>query len=760
MNYLDVVVFSDFRLPGGTNHSTAQELAIHRANGIATGLVQINSRLSSRPLAWNQTITDQIHPGIIEPLKHGQPTSAALALIRHPIAAEALPDLSKTLKVDAAIIVVNQPATKPDGSTEYDVSQINHTVRDNLGVNPIWAPIGPVVRKSLEQLDYNINLAAEDWINVFARPSTPIARREFNRSKPTIGRHSRPQAAKWPDNESDILAAYPDTCEYTITILGGAKPAFEILGYQPPNWVVHEFGSLPPEQFLQSVDFWVYFHHPLWSEAYGRAIMEALWAGCVVILPRRFEETYGNSAIYCSPDEVRSIIKQYQDGVRDYHTQSEIGQRFARQHSSQLHVDRMQPFIKRKNSDHSSGRLSTTSFIPQELKVNNRRQTLKAALNPTAKPRRYYADKRPRALFITSNGAGMGHLTRLLGLARYASSFLDPVFFSMSKGVEVVGTAGFAYEYVPFNSAMQTKSTLWHRYFADRLRAAIKYYKAKIIVFDGTWPYRGLIEVFSEISAPKIWIRRGMWKPHITPEQLQKANYFDLVIEPGEFASEFDIGATSQVDNACLVNPMTVLSGEDLLSREDALDELGLNQTDQNYALVTLGAGNINDISGVLTKTLTAIAHQTNLTPVVTKAPIAEATVSSGSLRVLNTFPLAKYTRAFDFAVSAAGYNSFAEWIVGHLPTLWIPNLETMTDNQDARARWAEHAGIGLQAQGDDQAEIERKIETLSDPHTRARMVRRMKLYTCTNGSAEASDLIEAAWQSFEESGGTANGKR
>lgn len=759
MNNFDVVVLSDFRLPGGTNHSTAQELAIQKSANISTGLFQLNSRLASRPIAWSEVITSQLCRGFVEPLRAGVPTKASLALIRHPIAAESLPDLSNILKVDVAVLIANQPALKADGNAEYDPVKIDQIVHDGLGVRPIWAPIGPVVRRSLNEASGNITVSDKNWVNVFARPLEPLTRREYNRSRPTIGRHSRPQSAKWPSSRSDILSAYPDSGSYVVEVLGGAKPAIDILGYQPPNWVVHEFGSVAPEEFLERIDFWVYFHHPLWSEAYGRAIMEALWAGCVVILPRHFEETYGDAAVYCSPSEVVMVVQEFQDGSRDYHRQSEIGQRFARGHSGQIHLDRIKAFIPASYSNGCYPENYDTALPPMDLAVNNKQQLLTRVQDHAGPPRRYRRDQRPRALFITSNGAGMGHLTRLLGLARHASGFLDPVFFSMSKAVEVVGAAGFAYEYVPFNSAMQTKSALWHKYFADRLNAAIRFYRAQIVVFDGTWPYRGLIEAMTDSSVLKVWVRRGMWKSHISASQLLKADYFDLVIEPGEFAESFDEGATSQVDNATVVDPMTVLSSDELLSREDALEELGLPGGDSRYALVTLGAGNINDISSVVTTVLDSIVNRTEHRAVVTKVPIAETAVSTDSLRLLTTFPLARYTRAFDFAVSAAGYNSHAEWLVGQLPTLWIPNLDTMTDDQDARARWAAGAGVGLRSLGDDSASIESNIEILGDADGVTHMIEKMKLLNRGNGSVQAANLIEAAWESFLRPGGLANGK-
>ena len=44
-------------------------------------------------------------------------------------------------------------------------------------------------------------------------------------------------------------------------------------------------------------------------EALGRAILEALASGCVTILPRHFEATFGNGAVYCALDEVQDVVR-------------------------------------------------------------------------------------------------------------------------------------------------------------------------------------------------------------------------------------------------------------------------------------------------------------------------------------------------------------------------------------------------------------------------------------------------------------------
>ena len=69
--------------------------------------------------------------------------------------------------------------------------------------------------------------------------------------------------------------------------MGGAKSAQALLAKPelPANWLVYDYDEVSVRSFLFQIDFYVYFPHPRMIEAFGRAILEALASGCVVILP-------------------------------------------------------------------------------------------------------------------------------------------------------------------------------------------------------------------------------------------------------------------------------------------------------------------------------------------------------------------------------------------------------------------------------------------------------------------------------------------
>ena len=64
-------------------------------------------------------------------------------------------------------------------------------------------------------------------------------------------------------------------------------------------------------------------------------------------------------------------------------------------------------------------------------------------------------------------------------------------------------------------------------------------------------------------------------------------------------------------------------------------------------------------------------------------------------IQIIKDYPNAKYFKGLDLAVSACGYNSFHELLYTKVPTVFLPNTKTGTDDQVARALRSEAYGLG-----------------------------------------------------------------
>ena len=300
-------------------------------------------------------------------------------------------------------------------------------------------------------------------------------------------------------------------------------------------------------------------------------------------------------------------------------------------------------------------------------------------------------------LLLSSNGAGMGHLTRLLAYARRLPGGVDPYVVSLSQAVAAVSATGIPWEYIPSQGATGLRPASWRRMFADRLDELLRRVRPDVLVFDGTHPYSGLdVALAAHPAVRSVWSRRGMWKPGRNVDQLAKAAWFDAVVEPGDLAAAADRGATAGTAGAVRLRPVTLLDRVDLTARDRARAALGL-PTGGPMALVSLGAGNIND-TGDEVGAAAAALQEHGIGVCVTTPAIAERAPAHQDVHLVGHFPLSEHLAAFDYAVAAAGYNSFHESLRFGIPTLFVPNPHTSLDDQVARARHAADSGWALTA--------------------------------------------------------------
>jgi UDP-N-acetylglucosamine--N-acetylmuramyl-(pentapeptide) pyrophosphoryl-undecaprenol N-acetylglucosamine transferase len=94
-----------------------------------------------------------------------------------------------------------------------------------------------------------------------------------------------------------------------------------------------------------------------------------------------------------------------------------------------------------------------------------------------------------RILFVTSNGTGLGHLTRSMAIARRLDSSLEPLVLTLSAAAPVVRELGFPVEYAAsYGTPGAGSDWRWSRRLRGRLRAAFAEAAPRLIVFDGAHP--------------------------------------------------------------------------------------------------------------------------------------------------------------------------------------------------------------------------------------------------------------------------------
>ncbi|MFK8025116.1 MAG: hypothetical protein AB8G26_14240 [Ilumatobacter sp.] len=308
----DVVVITDTRFSGGSSSSLVEEITAASHGGFRVGVVHLESSRLGPSAMVHAGLRDAIERGLADFLLPGEAVDASLAVVKHPTvfvdwAGGALP-----IRVDRAIVAVGQ-VPHDDAGTYYDCVGVDDAIAEALGVRPRWWPVSNAVRSTLSGVD----VADEEWSEIIDvarwRPSAGPALRssgsDGSRRVPVIGRHSRPDRMKWPNEVEHLTAAYPTDGSVEVRVLGGAEPAVELLGAAPESWTILPFGAEDPKTFLADLDAFVYFHHPDMVEAFGRTVLEALAVGIPAVVAPHFESTFGAACLYAEPDGAIDAIR-------------------------------------------------------------------------------------------------------------------------------------------------------------------------------------------------------------------------------------------------------------------------------------------------------------------------------------------------------------------------------------------------------------------------------------------------------------------
>ncbi len=350
----------------------------------------------------------------------------------------------------------------------------------------------------------------------------------------------------------------------------------------------------------------------------------------------------------------------------------------------------------------------------------------------------------PRVLLVSSNGSGMGHLTRLVAMGRRATPGTDVQVLSMSSAVPLAA-GDLPFQYVPSADDLRISPRRWNPVLHRRLGEAVERLRPTVLVFDGTYPYRAVAELGERFpSVRRVWSRRPMWKPGLGARQLLLSRRFDLVLEPGELAGGLDRGLTVGRPEALTVRPITLLDPSDALPAEEARAALDL-EPDVPTALVTLGAGSWQDVDTDLGAVVGALrAAVPDAQVCLVRPSIARSSADPGAgVRTISAYPLSRYLRAFDVVVTAAGYNTFHETVSQARAGAFV-GVAAQLDDQPRRAAWAEREGAGVDLRPRAPASCARAAELLLDAARRDAVAARCRRLWPGNGAAEAMAVVEA----------------
>jgi UDP:flavonoid glycosyltransferase YjiC (YdhE family) len=565
---------------------------------------------------------------------------------------------------------------------DYTTGRTRQHLRGSVEI--LWAPTNPWLRKAAPA---GLELTPDDWLPMFdALPA--VVGKSSSSGPATIG---------WLISEGSVPV--PASTGDQLKVLA-------VRVDHEPTSVVEPAAALQLDQLsldrLARFDALAYFPPADETQLPDTVVWAALNQGRIVALPEQLKAHYGAGPLYCTADGALAQL---------------------------AHI---------LGDEHARNRQSNTA-----LRAAKKRQTATSPeTRDSAKRPADCGELRP-VMFVASNGVGIGHVSRLLSVARRLDPDVPVVFVTQAQAVGVIERLGYLAEYIPSSSYIGGSFAAWDSWFRFELEQLIDAYDPALVVYDGNNPSNGLVEaVASRQDCRLVWVRRGLWG-NTTSQFLDNARWFDLILEPGELDGQLDEGVTAQRRHeAKMVAPIRLLDTSELLSKAEAAKALGLDPA-RPAVLVQLGAGFNRDVVSLIDQLVAELQKFPQLQICVAEwVNGAHALNYWPDVKYLRGFPLSQYFRAFDFSIAAAGYNTFHELIGFGVPTIFIPNRHPSMDDQAGRAMHAQNLHAAFELEEEDLADLPELVILLMNAKARDFLSQNCRGLRRPNGARDAAQSL------------------
>ncbi|MBI3071708.1 MAG: UDP-glucosyltransferase [Deltaproteobacteria bacterium] len=352
-----------------------------------------------------------------------------------------------------------------------------------------------------------------------------------------------------------------------------------------------------------------------------------------------------------------------------------------------------------------------------------------------------------RILFYAVNGLGLGHVTRLLAIARKVRR-LEPeteiLFVTSSEADGVIYREGFAAIKVPSKTIRKTAG-LSHGTYVQTVQSvvwsAVAAFRPDTIVVD-TFPTGSLQELLPLLSwnARKVFVYREQREEAAKSALFQSSlKLYDVVIVPhdrGEAAPILPEGLCPT-----FVGPVLIRDRAEILPRQDARARLQLSASSV-AAYATFGGGGDPEIERVF-GIVDEIATTASTVDVrYSVGPLERQRRTAGAAKpIADLFPAMETFAAFDFAIASAGYNTVHEILHAGVPAVFIPFRRGL-DDQELRAERVAAAGAGIALCDPSRESLAEAWSRIADPRARAQIADAALSFVPRNGAENAARAI------------------
>ena len=352
--HLDAVFAGDWRRWGGPQRSMVEEIHSLLDAGRSVGVMHLEALRFMRPTddPLCAPLQEMLDAGRVMMVHLDDEVDIDVLLLRYPPILQypplppVAPDGSpRGVRPDRVVIVANQAPSEVDGSDQrYTVPTVTRHATELFGVEPLWAPQGPTIRRILERENAALTPWDDPGLVDVATWRARDARQPVS-ARPVVGRYSRDDRIKFPPDWETLRSAYDYGPGVRVRMMGAPKTVKALRSeaaargpVQEPSstWELLRHGTHDVQDFLAGLDVFVYADNPHAHEAFGRTLLEAAASGVPVVATPKHEDTFGDLLMYAQPHEIPTVVGRlltdpdlYRKRVE--HQLARVAERYSRQ---------------------------------------------------------------------------------------------------------------------------------------------------------------------------------------------------------------------------------------------------------------------------------------------------------------------------------------------------------------------------------------------------------------------------------------------
>ncbi len=353
-----------------------------------------------------------------------------------------------------------------------------------------------------------------------------------------------------------------------------------------------------------------------------------------------------------------------------------------------------------------------------------------------------------RVAFYAVNGLGLGHVTRLLSIARALRRLekdVEVLFLTSSEADGVVYREGFAAVKLPSKTIREQVGLTKTRYLKLVQTVtwnALSAFDPDVLVVD-TYPTGS----FEELIPVLRWRQKNVFvfreqRAEAAGAALLQATLplYDAVIVPHDDAQA--VGPVPEPWKLKAVGPILIRERSELPSAAAARKCLGL-PTDEVLVYASFGGGGDPDGARALALTHEVVSTLPGHRLVVGAGPLTQAAppVLPGATVLTGRYPALDFLPAFDAAVTAAGYNAVHELLFAGVPSVFVP-FPRVLDDQEQRAQAIHAAGAGVAVVPLTRDGLERGLREVLSPARKKELAKNARALVARNGAEAAARVL------------------